>query len=176
MPGISPVVRDALNDQINAELYSAYLYLSMSAYCDLNNLRGAAHWLRLQWEEELAHATKLVDFVTERGGRVSLKAIDQPPAEFGSLLQVFEQVLEHEQQVTRSIYNIYDLSLQQKDYAAQSLLQWYVNEQVEEENSAAEIVSMLKLAGDSGSALLFVDRQLAQRTKSVLRQQPPESV
>ncbi len=163
MPALSSSLLSALNEQINAETYSAYLYLAMSAHCAAENLPGAAHWLRLQWQEELGHATKLVDYVTERGGRVKLGAIAEPPAEFGSPLALFESVLEHEKEVTASIYRLCDLASAEKDHAAQALLQWYVNEQVEEENSAAEIVSMLRLAGDSGSALLMIDRQLAQR-------------
>lgn len=166
MPALSDAMRNALNEQINAELASAYLYLSMSAFCDRQNLTGAAHWLRLQWQEELGHATKLIDYVTERGGEVALGAIEAPPARFGSLAAIFEQVLAHEQQVTAAIYRLYDLAVSEKDYAAQALLQWYVDEQVEEEKSAAEILAMLRLAGDSGAALLMVDRQLAQRAAS----------
>jgi ferritin len=163
MPKLSQPITDALNQQVNAELYSAYYYLSMSAYCDSIDLQGAASWLRQQWEEELGHATKLIDYIAERDGRVSLRSIQQPPTEFNGLLDVFEQVLSHEKEVTASIYKIYDLATSEKDYAAQGLLQWYVSEQVEEENSAAQIISMLKVGGDSGSALLMVDRHLARR-------------
>lgn len=166
MPALSDAMRAALNRQINAELASAYLYLSMSAFCDQQNLSGAAHWLRLQWQEELGHATKLIDYVTERGGEVTLEGIEAPPARFGSLTAIFEQVLAHEQQVTATIYRLYDLAVSEKDYAAQALLQWYVDEQVEEERSAAEVLAMLRLAGDSGAALLMIDRQLAQRAAS----------
>lgn len=164
MSVLSKAVSDALSGQINAEIYSAYLYLSMSAYCDSANLPGATHWLRLQWKEELEHATKLVDHVTGRGGSVVLKAIKQPPTKFGSLQDVFEQVLNHEQEVTASIHRVYELSVREKDYATQTLLQWYVDEQVEEEKSASEIVSMLQLAGKDGPGLLMVDRHLAERT------------
>jgi ferritin len=165
MPQLSKKMNGALNDQINAELASAYVYLSMSAYCTEANLRGAANWLRIQWEEEIEHATKLFDYVGERGGTVSLKAIAQPPARFKSLLDVFEQVLAHEQAVTASIHKLYDLAVAEKDYASQSFLQWYVNEQVEEENSPAEIISMLRLAGDSGAALLMMDHHLSERAR-----------
>lgn len=163
MPVLSKRVNQALNDQIGREVYSAYLYLSMSTFCNSRDLPGAAHWLRVQWEEELIHTTKLVDYVTDRGGAVVLGAIDQPPVEFGSLLAVFQQVLAHEQAVSASIYKTYEVCVKEKDYAAQTLLQWYMDEQVEEENTASEIVARLKLAGKDGSALLMIDEQLARR-------------
>jgi len=165
MPQLSKKMSGALNDQINMELASAYIYLSMSTYCAEANLRGAASWLRIQWEEELEHATKLIDYIGERGGSVTLKAIAQPAGKFKSLLDVFEQVLAHEQKVTAAIHKLYDLAVAEKDPASQALLQWYVNEQVEEENSPAEIISMLRLVGDSGSGLLLVDRRLAERAR-----------
>lgn len=165
MPRLSQKITDAFNEQINMELASAYTYLAMSAHCAEQNLQGAAGWLRIQWQEELAHAIKLMDYMGERGSSVVLKAIAKPPARFKSLLDVFQQVLKHEQDVTASIYRIMDLATAEKDYAAQALLQWYVNEQVEEENQPAEIISMLKLAGDSGSGLMIVDRRLAERAR-----------
>lgn len=163
MPTISKSINDALNAQIALELSSAHLYLSMSAYTASQDLPGAAHWLRLQWTEELAHGTKLIDYIGERGGSVTLGAIGEPVAEFDSLTALFEQVLEHEQKVTASINEIYGLCVSEKDYVSQALLQWYANEQVEEENSASEILSMLRRAGDSGPGILMVDRHLAQR-------------
>lgn len=166
MPQLSKKMSGALNDQINMELASAYTYLSMSAYCDEANLKGAASWLRIQWEEELAHAMKLIDYVAERGGSVTLKAIPQPAGKFKSLLDVFEQVLAHEQKVTAAIGALYDLAAAEKDHASQAFLQWYVNEQVEEESSAGEIISMLRLAGDAGPALLMVDRRLSERART----------
>ncbi len=165
MPALSKTVNDALNDQINAEIYSAYLYLGMSAYCQAQDFLGAAHWLRLQWEEELVHTMKLIDHIGEREGSVALKAIAEPPAQFGSLPELFQQVLEHERQVTASIHSLYELSVAEKDYAAQTLLQWFVSEQVEEENAAQEVISMLKLAGKDGPGLLMVDRELADRVR-----------
>jgi ferritin len=165
MPRLSQKITDALNQQINMELASAYAYVAMASYCDEKNLPGAASWLRIQWEEELGHATKLIDYINERGGHVVLQAIPQPPQQFQSLLDVFEQVLRQEQEVTASIYRIYNLAVQESDYAAQGLMQWYVNEQVEEENAPAEIISLLKVAGDSGSGLLLVDRRLGERTR-----------
>jgi ferritin len=165
MPRISNTIQDALNQQVNRELASAYVYLAMSSWADEQNLNGAASWLRLQWEEELQHAIKLVDYIAERGGRVSLKAIAEPPAQYSNLLDVFQNVLRHEEDVTSAINGIYDLAASEKDYATQTLLDWYVNEQVEEENQPAEIISMLELAGDSPSGLLMVDRHLAGRVR-----------
>lgn len=165
MPQLSQKITDAFNGQTNMELASAYKYLAMSAYCDEANFPGAASWLRLQWQEELGHATKLIDYMTERGSTVVLKAIAAPPAKFKSLLDVFEQVLKHEQEVTAAIYRTMDLATTEKDYAAQALLHWYVNEQVEEENTPSEIISMLRLAGESGSGLLMVDRRLGERAR-----------
>lgn len=165
MPKLSKKLNGALNDQINMELASAYIYLGMSTYCAEADLKGAASWLRIQWGEELEHATKLIDYVGDRGGSVALKAIAQPAGKFKSLLDVFEQVLAHEQKVTVAIHKLYDLAVAEKDPASQAFLQWYVNEQVEEENSPAEIISMLRLAGDTGPALLMIDRHLAERAR-----------
>jgi ferritin len=164
MPRISQTIQDALNDQINRELASAYVYLAMSAWADEQNLNGAARWLRLQWQEELVHATKLVDYIAQRGGRLELKAIAKPPMKYKTLLDCFRAVLSHEEAVTIAINNLYDQAAKEKDYATQTLLDWYVTEQVEEENAPAEIISMLERAGDSPSGLLIVDRQLAGRT------------
>lgn len=164
MPQLSSKITDALNLQINRELSAAYSYLAMSAWADTQNLAGAASWLRQQWQEELGHATKLIDYMAERDGKIVLTAIDQPTASFTSLLNLFESVLAQEKSVTEAIYGIYDLAVEEKDYAAQGLLQWYVNEQVEEENSASEIISLLKIGGGEGSGLLMVDRQLASRS------------
>lgn len=163
MPRISTTVQDALNQQINRELASAYVYLAMSAWADEQNLQGAANWLRIQWEEELGHATKLVDYIAERGGSIRLKAIAEPPMQYENLLDVFRNVLRHEEDVTAAINGIYDIAAGEKDYATQTLLDWYVNEQVEEENQPTEIISMLELVGDSASGLLMVDRHLAGR-------------
>lgn len=163
MPTLSKSISDALNAQIALELSSAHLYLSMSAYSASQSLPGAVHWLRLQWTEELGHATKLIDYISERGGSVTLRAIDEPVARFDSLTDLFEHVLEHEQEVTAAINEICGLCVSEKDYVSQTLLQWYANEQVEEENSASQILSMLNRAGESGPGILMVDRQLAQR-------------
>jgi ferritin len=159
----SKKIQDAINEQINKELYSAYLYLSMATQLDAENLPGFAHWMRVQYREETEHALKFYRYVDERGGRVLLKAIDAPPTEFGSPLEVFKAVLEHEQLVTGLINKLYELALDEKDYATQSLLRWYIDEQVEEEANASYIVETLKLAGEKGNALILLDRQLAQR-------------
>jgi ferritin len=156
-------IQDAINKQINKELYSAYLYLAMAADFDANNLPGFAHWMRAQYREETGHAMKLYHYVNERGGRVVLKAIDEPPVEFGSPLKAFEQTLEHEQFVTSLINKLYELALEEKDYATQSLLKWYIDEQVEEEANASYIVETLKMVGEKGNGLVLLDRQLAQR-------------
>jgi ferritin len=158
-------VQEAMNEQIKNELYSGYLYLSMSAYFEANNLPGFARWMRLQAEEEQEHALKFFDFVHDRGGRVVLQAIDQPPAEFESQLAVFELTLEHERKVTRLIHELYALALQENDYASQVMLQWFVDEQVEEEKNAEQIVETLKMVGDGGQALVMLDRQLGQRVE-----------
>jgi len=166
MPRISPKVQTALNKQINRELASAYVYLAMSTWADEQNLQGAASWLRIQWEEELVHATKIVDYIGNRGGTVKLTVIAEPPAKYKDLLDVFKNVLKHEEDVTAAINSLYGLAVGEKDYATQTLLDWYVNEQVEEENQPMEIISMLELAGNSPSGLLMVDRQLAERSRA----------
>jgi ferritin len=158
-------VQEAINDQIKNELYSGYLYLSMSAYFEGENLQGFAHWMRLQAEEEQEHALKFFDYVHERGGRVVLQAIDQPPVEFASALAVFELTLEHERKVTGLIHDLYALALEENDYASQVMLQWFIDEQVEEESNAEQIVETLKMVGDQGQALLMLDRQLGQRAE-----------
>ena len=166
MPEISKKLYEALNGQIQKEVASAYLYLSMSSYCETINLKGAASWLRAQWEEELVHALKLVDYINSRGNKVVLKAIEAPQVEFKSLLDVFENVLAHEQKVSEAINQLYGLAVKEGDFAAQAFLQWFVSEQVEEEATAGEVVEMIRLAGDRGSAVLMVDRQLAGRDSS----------
>jgi len=163
---LSKTMQDAINQQINLEVSSAYLYLSMSAYCVANNRPGAAHWMRAQWQEELGHAIKLIGHMDDRGGRVILKAIPQPAAEFKSLLDVFQQVLEHEQKVTASIHRLYETALKENDYPTQMTLQWFVTEQVEEEKNATEVIEQLKMIGDQGAAIIMLDRHLGMRGKS----------
>jgi len=160
---LSQAMQDAINEQIKNELYSAYLYLSMAAYSEAANLPGFAHWMRLQAKEEVEHALKFFDYVNERSGRVLLGAIGQPPAEFESPTRVFEQTLEHERKVTGMIHKLYELALKEKDYPTQVMLQWFIDEQVEEEANATQILELLKRTGETGHALAMLDRQLAAR-------------
>lgn len=153
-----------LNKQINAELYSAYIYLSMSAYFQSTNLGGFANWMRVQATEELTHAMKIYDYVNERGSRVVLQPIEQPPSEWKSPLAVFEEAYKHEQKVTGMINDLTNLAISEKDHATEIFLQWFVSEQVEEEASADEIVQKLKLVGDVGGGIFMIDRELAKRT------------
>jgi len=160
---ISKNIEEALNDQINAELYSAYLYLSMVAYFESVNLTGFAAWMRAQTQEEIMHAMKMYDFVNERGGRVILKAIETPPSEWDSPLAAFEAAYAHEQLVTGRINDLVNLAVEEKDHATNSFLQWFVNEQVEEETSADNVVQNLKMAQNAPGALFMIDRELGQR-------------
>lgn len=156
-------IQDAINAQIRNEYYSSYLYLSMSAYCESKNLSGFASWLRRQSDEELVHAMKFFDYLIDRGGRVVLDSIEQPPSEFGAFLEMFEDVLEHEREVTGMINNLYDLASSKNDQATLVTLHWFIEEQVEEEKSAEAVVEQLKLAEDNPAALLILDRELAAR-------------
>lgn len=156
-------MQDALNKQIQAEMASAYLYLSMAAYCEENNLKGFAHWLRLQYNEENGHALKIFDYVLERGGKVALQAIEAPQLEFGSPADIFAKVLQHEQYVTTLIEHLYETAIAEKDYASQIFLQWFITEQVEEEAAASEILEKLKLLPEKSGALLYIDKELGKR-------------
>src|SRR5918996_2439115 len=156
-------VREAMSEQIKHEFYSAYLYLSMAGSFETANLPGFARWMRKQSEEEREHAMKLFDFLLDRGEQVQLLPIDQPPHAFRSPLDTFEQALEHEKEITSRIHELYDLSVQEGDYPAQVMLNWFVTEQVEEEKVATEIVERLKMADDDSAALLLLDRDLGER-------------
>lgn len=160
---ISDDLTRQINEQINVELFSAYMYLAMSADCADRNLTGFAHWLRAQAEEEVDHAMRFFSFLLERGARVELQAVEGPPSSFGSPLEIMEKSLEHERFVTGRINSLYATALEEKDYPAQVLLQWFVTEQVEEEASIDEIVERMKLFGEEGSALLMLDTQLGAR-------------
>ena len=160
---ITKPVQDAINEQIKDELYSAYLYLAMSAHFEVEGFTGFAVWTRGQAEEEVEHAMKLFDYVNERGGRVALQAIDQPPLEWGTPLEIFESILEHEQKVTSLINDLVYLAREQKDNPSEIFLQWYVNEQVEEENNVKTVLGQLKLIKDSSQALFIMDKDMAQR-------------
>ena len=160
---ISKKMVDALNKQVNAEMYSAYLYLSMESYFKSLNLNGFANWMRVQTQEEMVHAMKIYDFINERGGRVTLKPIDGPPTEWESPMAVFEAVYAHEQKVTGLINKLVDLAVEEKDHATNSFLQWFVNEQVEEESSADEKVQQLKMMEKAPGGMFMLDRELGQR-------------
>jgi ferritin len=161
---LNKTVQYAINQQIKHEFYSAYLYLSMSAYYETLNLPGFAHWMRLQHQEELTHAMKFFDFVNDREGSVELQAIEQPPSEFQSPLDIFQQSLEHERKISGMIHRLYELAVREKDYPTQALLQWFITEQVEEEKNASQVVEQLKMTGGDTTALLMLDRELAART------------
>jgi ferritin len=160
---ISKKMQEALNGQVNAELYSAYLYLSMESYFKSSNLNGFANWMRVQTQEEVSHAMKIYDFINERGGRVILKVIEGPPTKWDSTLGVFEAVYTHEQKVTGLINDLVDLAIEEKDHATNTFLQWFVNEQVEEESSADEIVQQLKMMENAPGGMFMLDRELGQR-------------
>jgi len=160
---ISKKTEDALNEQINAEFYSAYLYLSMEAYFESMNLPGFANWMRAQIQEESMHAMKIYDFVNERGGRVLLKSIEQPPTEWKSPLAAFEAAYKHEQKVTGLINDLVNLAIEEKDHASNTFLQWFVNEQVEEESSVNEVVQKLKMLENAPGGQFLIDRELGQR-------------
>ncbi|HEY5960108.1 MAG TPA: ferritin [Polyangiaceae bacterium] len=156
-------IQDALNTQINREQFSAQLYLAMSAHCEAKSFRGFAHWLRVQSQEETAHALKLVTFVLDRGGKLELKPIDAPPTEFGTITQVFERILEHEKSITTSINSLFELSRQEKDYASEITLQWYVTEQVEEEANVGQILDHLRAVGEQGGGIWYLDSKMGKR-------------
>ena len=160
---MNDVVRDGFNQQIKHELSSGYLYLSMSAHLDHENLPGFAHWMRLQAQEELEHAMRLFDYVLRRGGLVELDGIDAPRTDFGSPLTLFESVLEHERAVTGMIHGLFELSGKEGDWAAQQELQWFIGEQVEEEDAAATARDRVRMAGDDQAAMLMLDQQFGSR-------------
>ena len=160
---ISKTMQEAVNDQINKELYSSYLYLSMAAYFEDKNLPGFAKWMYVQADEERTHGMKFYEHLVDRGGRVMLNAIAAPVTEWKSNLEVFKQVQSHEAGVTASINALYELALKEKDYPAQVLLQWFITEQVEEEKNAAEIVQQLEMIDAHGTAVLMLDHQLGKR-------------
>jgi len=160
---ISKKMEEALNGQVNAEMYSAYLYLSMESYFKSLNLNGFASWMRVQTQEEMIHAMKIYDFINGRGGRVILKAIEGPPIEWDSPLAVFEAVYVHEQKVTGLINELVNLAIKEKDHATNTFLQWFVNEQVEEESSADEVVQQLKMMENAPGGMFMLDRELGQR-------------
>lgn len=155
----------AVNDQIKFEFYSAYLYLAMSAYFEEQNLGGFAKWLNIQAGEEQGHALKFYEYIHDRAGKVALQVIDAPPSEYGKPVDVFSQILEHEQLVTARINKLYAQAVQDNDYAAQVFLNWFVNEQVEEEKNATEVLSWLKMVGDNPNGLMQVNGLMYRRAE-----------
>ena len=159
-------MQTALNGQLNAELYSSYLYLSMNAYFKSVNLDGFANWMHYQAQEELEHSMKFYDFIIQRGGKVVLSQIEAPPTEWDSPLAVFEATLAHEQKVTGLINELVEIALGEHDHATNIFLQWFVSEQVEEEESVGGVLEQLKLMGDAQGGLFMIDRELAKRSPS----------
>ena len=162
---ISKAIQNAINEQINKELYSSYLYLSMAAYFENKNLPGFAKWMFVQADEERGHGMRLFAHLLERAGKVELKPIAGPETSWNTYLEVFKQVQEHESSVTASINTLYELALKEKDYPLQVVLQWFITEQVEEEKNAADIVQQLELIDAKGTAVLMLDHQLGKRGK-----------
>lgn len=160
---IKKEVLDALNEQINAESYSAYMYLSMAAYFENMGLSGFANWMKVQYQEESAHSLKFFNYVTERGGKVMLKAIDQVPVDFNGIVDVYEKTLAHENLVTDLINNLMNIAVKASDHATQSFLKWFIDEQVEEEANVEKILATLKLINGQGNGLFMMDRELSQR-------------
>jgi ferritin len=161
---LSQKLQDVMNEQINRELHSEYIYLSMEAYMRSNDLDGFANFFHVQTQEEHFHAMKIYDFIIDRGGKVVLKAIEAPPVDFKSVIDVFEQTLAHEQFITKSINDLMDIAIKENDHAVISFLKWYVDEQVEEEATVGKILSKLKIIGGEGHGLLMLDQELAART------------
>lgn len=161
---LSKRIEKELNDQINAEFWSAYFYLSMAAYFENNNLPGFANWMKVQYQEEILHVMKFFNYVNDRGGRVLLKPIDAVKTEWKDEIEVFEDILKHEQKVTGLINNLVNIALGEKDHATHNILQWYVSEQVEEESNVDEILQQLKMMEGNKHGLLMLDRELKQRT------------
>ncbi len=161
---LASVMQDAINEQINNELFSSYSYLSMAAWCEHQQFMGCAHWLRVQSEEEYGHAMRLFDFILARNGEVKLKPIAQPEITFPSIVSIFEKSLEQEERVTGQIDSLYELAFQEKAFSALVELEWFITEQVEEEKTAREIVAKFHLVKDDPASLLDLDRELASRS------------
>ena len=156
-------ILDELNKQINREMYSAYLYMSMSAYSEYTGLKGFANWFMVQYKEEMEHAMRIYHYINDQGEQVKLMAIEEPPAVFESPLDMFEKTLTHEQFITKSINDLVDVAIEEKDHATNIFLQWFVTEQIEEESNDNDIISQLKLIGDDGNGLLMLDKELGMR-------------
>jgi ferritin len=172
---ISQRMQDAFNEQMKHEFYSSYLYLSMSAYCERANLPGLAQWMRAQAREEVNHAMKIFDHLVDRGGKVQLQPISQPPADFKSPREVFEQAHRHEKEVTASINRVYGQAVDEKDFASTVFLDWFVQEQVEEEKTSGLLAEQLRMVGEDRPGLLMLDRELSQRRSGAVAQPASES-
>ncbi len=164
---MKPKLVEAFNIQIQAEFQSAYTYLGMAGWFTENNLPGFSQWMRIQWQEETLHAMKLHDFLHSRGESVTLRPLTAPSKKYTSSVQVFEQVRKHEQSITASINDLYELAFKEKDLPSQIVLQWFINEQVEEEALVMEIIERLKLVGSDGPSVYLLDRQMSSRTMPV---------
>lgn len=160
---IKKEVLDAINEQINAETYSAYMYLSMAAYFEEMGLSGFANWMKIQYQEESAHALKFFNYITERNGKVVLKAVAQVPVDFNGIVNVFEHTLNHEINVTGMINNLMNIAVAANDHATQSFLKWFIDEQVEEEANVEKILATLKLINGEGNGIFMMDREMSQR-------------
>ncbi len=156
-------MHQAMNDQIHHELESAYIYLAMASYFESENFPGFAHWMKMQFDEEMIHAFRFYDYIHSRGAKVILQAIGQPPAEFDSPLAAFETSLGHEKKITNDIHKLYALAMEEKDYPSLSFLQWFIDEQVEEEEHVGEVVENVKRVSGVDHAMLMLDRELGQR-------------
>ncbi len=156
-------IEKALNDQINAELFSSYLYYAMAAYFESTGIPGAANWMRIQTQEELVHVSKYFEYIVDRGGRVALGAVAAPGAQWKSPLAAFEAALNHEREISARIHKIADLAVKHRDHGTHNFLQWFISEQIEEEKTAEDVVQKLKLAGKDGAGLFMIDRELATR-------------
>jgi len=160
---ISKTVNDALNKQVNAEMFSSYLYLSMSAWCSERSLVGFVSWMRVQAKEELFHATKIFDYILERGGSIELETIEKPAATWDTALEISKEVANHEAKVTALINDLVDVAIQEKDHAANNFLQWFIAEQVEEEASVGEVLERMKMIGDDSAGMFVMDMELGKR-------------
>lgn len=159
---ISEKMQSGINNQINEEFFSSCLYLSMSAYCESENFKGFAEWFRMQAEEERTHAFKLLDYLQERNGRVILKAIEEPQADFKSVQDAFERTLEHERKITGLINNLNKMAVDENDFATQAHLQWFISEQVEEEAVADDILNQIKMVSCKPGSMFYIDRHIVR--------------
>ncbi len=164
---LSKSMEKAINEQFNKEVFSAYLYLAMSAYADENGLKGTAHWFMVQYHEEMVHAMKFYEYLQDQGNTVAFDAIEKPAGTYSSALSLFEAVLVHERFITNSINHLMELAIAEKDHATKSFLEWYVTEQVEEEKNANDIIQILKMIGDNTAALYLYDKELSARMVNV---------